>query len=512
MVKSNKDIADYLYQFSDLLDAAGADRYRVRAYRRAARELLKEKEIILQNPQFDLTSIPGIGKKIASVIQHIIVNNQLPEIINSSADKKVTGKRPRKFLRLYHALPIAYHLERLLNKIPEVTKVAWCGEIRRKVEVVTSLDFLICTEDFNTIIEHLSDQNELHHIIEQADDFLHGVLWSGAILHLYNASKSFFGARLLMLTGNQKHLEELKQHAQNHSYQLNNKGLYKNEYKVAGQSEKSIYTHLKLSYIEPELREGRNEISVAIRHQLPKLITLKDIRGDLHSHTTETDGKESLETMVRGAIELGYEYVAITDHSKRLTITNGMDEKRLLNQIKQIDKLNEQLSHFRILKSIEVDILEDGSLDLTNDVLKELDIVVCSIHSRFRIPEHKQTTRILKAMDNPYFNILGHATGRLIKSRPAYEINLQKIFEAAKERGCCIELNGQPYRLDINDLYCQMAKSIGVKMAISSDAHSVRELRFMQFGIYQARRGWLEKSDVINAHGWRTLMRMIKRI
>jgi len=249
----------------------------------------------------------------------------------------------------------------------------------------------------------------------------------------------------------------------------------------------------------------------AERNTLPTLITLNDIKGDLHSHTNETDGVEALEVMVEAAMQLRYEYFAITDHSKRLAITNGLDEKRLLKQIEQINKLNSKYPHFKILKSIEVDILEDGSLDLSDDVLKELDIRVCSIHSKFKLPTDKQTERIIRAMDNPYFNILGHMTGRLLTSRKPYDLQIEKIFIAAKERGCFIELNSQPARLDIHDVYCKQAKEIGLKVSISSDAHSVRELSFMSFGVNQARRGWLEKGDVINTRNVSELLKIIKR-
>ena len=250
---------------------------------------------------------------------------------------------------------------------------------------------------------------------------------------------------------------------------------------------------------------------MVILGSLEGVLIVTHIKGDLHSHTNETDGIESLEIMVKAAIEKGYEYLAITDHSKRLTITNGLDEKRLLQQIKFIDKLNEKLINFTILKSIEVDILEDGKLDLSNDVLKELDLCVCSIHSKFKLPEVIQTERIIRAMDNPYFNILGHATGRLITSRPSYPIQMEKILHAAKERNCFIELNSQPSRLDICDKYCLMAKKLGVKIAISSDAHSVPELDFVRFGINQARRGWLEANDVINTRQLKELKKILKR-
>ncbi len=321
------------------------------------------------------------------------------------------------------------------------------------------------------------------------------ILNSGIAIKLQMTSTKNYATELLYLTGSPGHIEGLQQ--------INKK--------LHGTSEDAIYQHLKLDFIPPELRENQGEIAAARSHTLPILINLSDIKGDLHCHTWETDGTESLEMMIESAITKGYEYVAITDHSKRLAITNGLDEKRLLAQIKLIDELNGRLKNFTILKGIEVDILRNGALDLSNDVLKELDLCVCSIHSDFKLTEKEQTERIIRAMDNPYFTILGHATGRLLNYREPYPINVERILHAAKERHCFIELNAQPARLDMNDHYCRMAKLLGVKIAISSDAHSSRELNFMQLGIYQARRGWLEAKDVINTRSLKDFKKLIKR-
>jgi DNA polymerase (family 10) len=265
-----------------------------------------------------------------------------------------------------------------------------------------------------------------------------------------------------------------------------------------------------MQYVEPELRENNGEIEAALKHKLPKLVELSDIRGDLHSHTNETDGHYTLAEMVAVAQAKGYEYLAITDHSQRLTVANGLDKKRLLAQIRAIDALNEQLKGFTILKAIEVDILEDGSLDLPDDVLKELDLTVCSVHSKFNLSEKKQTERIVRAMDNPHFKILGHPTGRLLNQRPPYALDLSQLLQAAKERGCVVELNAQPERLDFNDIYCRMAKEVGVKVAISTDAHSIYHFDFMRFGVGQARRGWLEADDVINTRNLRDLRKLLQ--
>ncbi len=511
MNKTNQELARSLFQFSDLMEASGENPYKIRAYRRAAESILQlkdEVETIFKEGK-DLTSIPKIGKGIASVLIHLILTNKEPRLAERKNEARLP--KPMPFIRLYHALITNDLILNHLKAIPEVLWVRSCGDFRRKKELITELNYLICVSDFSKVIKKVSEFREITTILDQSADRVSFFLNTGMKMELFLTSENSKGVDLIYKTGNINHIEALENLAKLQKLNLNEKGLFKNNKLIAGKNENSVYSHLGLEFIEPELREGRGEIEAAKNHSLPKLIELKELKGDLHSHTNETDGKESLESMVKTAIEHGYEYFAITDHSKRLAITNGLNEKRLLQQIEQIDELNASQNSILILKSIEVDILEDGSLDLSNEVLKKLDIRVCSIHSKFKLSEEKQTERIIKAMDNPYFNILGHPTGRLIKSRPPYPLNIEKIMLAAKERNCFLELNSQPYRLDINDSYCQMAKELGVKIAISSDAHSSRGLDFMKLGIYQARRGWLEKGDVLNTYSWPDLKKILQR-
>ena len=249
----------------------------------------------------------------------------------------------------------------------------------------------------------------------------------------------------------------------------------------------------------------------AQKGRLPELITLQDIRGDLHAHTTLTDGRHSLEQMVAAAKERGYEYLAITEHSKRVTMARGLDAKSLAQRNEEIDNLNDKLEGIVLLKSIEVDILKEGSLDLPDEILKELDLTVGAIHYDTKLSRKKQTDRIIRAMDNPYFNILAHPTGRLINERFPYEVDVERLLEAAKERGCCMELNAHPDRLDLSDRFCKTAKEMDVKIAISTDAHSKTDLEFMRFGVYQGRRGWLEVEDVLNTNSLTKLKKLIER-
>ncbi len=320
-----------------------------------------------------------------------------------------------------------------------------------------------------------------------------------------------YGAAMLYFTGSKAHNVALRKKAVENDWKMNEYGLFKGKKRIGGKTEKELYEKFGLQYIEPELRENRGEFDAAANNELPDLVKLKDIRGDLQSHTKATDGKYSLEEMATAAKEKGYDYFAITDHSKRVTVANGMDEKRLLKQLEEIDRLNEKIKGFRVLKSVEVDILKDGTLDLADEVLEKLDIVICSIHYNFKLSRQAQTRRVLKAMEHPCFHILAHPTGRMLGKREPYEIDLEKVIDAAKENRCYLEINAQPDRLDLNDVYAGMAKEKGVKLAISTDAHTISDLDLMRFGVGQARRAWLQKEDILNTHSWEELKKMLKR-
>jgi DNA polymerase (family 10) len=299
--------------------------------------------------------------------------------------------------------------------------------------------------------------------------------------------------------------------AQEKNLKINEYGVFKGRKQIAGETEEEIYALFDLPYIAPELREDRGEIEAAANGRLPTLITLDDIRGDLQMHTTASDGKSSLQDMTKAAQKRGYEYIAITDHSKYVRVAQGLDEERLAQQIEDIARLNEQLDGIQVLKSAEVDILKDGSLDLADDILKELDLVVCSIHAHFKLSQKQQTTRIIRAMDNPYFTILAHPAGRKIGARAPYDVEMEQIMQAALERGCFLELNAHPERLDLNEVYCKMAKEMGLKISIATDAHRRNGLDYMRFGIGQAQRGWLEAEDVLNTRSLKALKSLLKR-
>jgi DNA polymerase (family 10) len=266
-----------------------------------------------------------------------------------------------------------------------------------------------------------------------------------------------------------------------------------------------------LPYIEPELREDRGEIQAAREQRLPKLVTVDDIRGDLHCHTDDSDGRNTLEEMAAAAETRGYAYIAVTNHSQSLKIAGGLGPKAVRKLIKRIDSLNAGLNRLVVLKSMEIDILRDGRLDMPDDLLAELDFVIGSVHTDFRLSREQQTERILRAMDNPYFTILGHPSGRLINRRKAYDVDLVTVIEAAAERGCHLELNAHPDRLDLDDIHCRHAKEAGVKVAVSTDAHGIGHYEHMRLGVAQARRGWLEADDVLNTRSLADLRQLLQR-
>jgi DNA polymerase (family 10) len=312
--------------------------------------------------------------------------------------------------------------------------------------------------------------------------------------------KESFGAALLYFTGSKEHNVTLRGRANKMGYTLNEYALatLKGERPVASATEKEIYAKLDLDYIPPELRENTGEIDAAAEHRLPDLVELADMRGDLQMHTTASDGRNSIEEMALAAKELGYEYISLTDHSKAVTVANGLDEKRTLEQIKKIQAANAKHLGIRILASSEVDVLKNGKLDLDDEVLAQLDVVLVSIHSYMTMERAEMTERILAAIENPFTQIVGHPTGRLVLRRDAYAYDMERVLDAAHKHGVVMECNASPERLDLKDTHLRMAKERGVKIVISTDAHTTRGLQAMRYGVLMARRGWIEKKDVIN--------------
>jgi DNA polymerase (family X) len=423
--------------------------------------------------------------------------------------KDYSRKGGSKRVKLHEASGMIQPLLEYLGKKADDITVA--GSYRRQKETVGDIDILGISKYPGKAMDHFVNFDEVERVISKGESRSSVKLRTGLQVDLRIFNKQSYGAAMLYFTGSKAHNIALRKIGQEKNYKINEYGLYKGSKRIAGKTEKEIYENLGLGFIEPELREDRGEIESARKGRLPDLITIDDIKGDLQTHTNATDGKYSLEEMAKAAEETGYEYYAVTDHSKKVAMARGLDEKRLSSQIGEIDKMNLKMKSLRILKSVEVDILEDGSLDLHDDILKELDLVVCAIHYNMNLSKKKQTIRILKAMENPYTNILAHPTGRKINARNGYDIDMEQIMKEAKNQGFFLEINSNPDRLDLNDKYIKQAKEIGLKLAISTDAHSVDNLRYMKYGVAQARRGWLEKDDVINTRSWKDLKKLLKR-
>ncbi len=572
MTRHNAEIAAMFEHMADLLEILGENPFRVRAYRNASRNiysLSRDLPDMIKSGQ-DLTEIPGIGDDLAEKIETIVKTGELPALnklekrVPSILSEllKIEGLGPKRVIILHRklkirtlkdlqraiaknkikelhgfgektqarietglahyqtyrqrtkladAIPIADRLVNYLKQLASINQVIVAGSYRRRLETIGDLDILVTAHDIKPIGDHFIKFEETAEVLSHGPTRSTIRLRSGIQVDLRVVEEKSYGAALIYFTGSKAHNITIRKIAISKKLKINEYGVFKGEKYLLGRTEAEIYKKLNLEFIPPELREDRGEIAAAKNHSLPTLIELKDIRGDLHCHTKATDGRDSLEKMATKAEELGYEYLAITDHSQHLAMVRGFDKKSLLKQIKQIDQLNKKLKKLTILKSCEVDILEDGSLDLPDEVLAELDLTVCSIHSHFALSSKKQTERIIRAMDNPYCNILAHPTTRLINQREPLQIDLEKIILAAKDRNCILEINAQPDRCDLNDSNARLAKEMGVKLAVSTDSHNIEQLNYMQLGIYQARRAWLEKNDVINTRSLAEFKKLLQR-
>jgi DNA polymerase (family 10) len=449
--------------------------------------------------QGKIRDLLGFGEKTERAI--------IEEIDRMEQQKKEGKER----LKLAVAEQIAGPLLEYLIGIKSIKDIAIAGSYRRRRETVGDLDILVTCKKYSDIMDRFVGYEDVEKVIARGKTKSSVILRQGLQVDLRVVPQVSYGAALLYFTGSKEHNIAVRKIAQKKGLKINEYGVFEEDKRIAGKTEKQVYEHVELPYIQPELRENRGETEAARKGNLPDLITLDSIKGDLHVHTKETDGHHSLEEMAHAAQKKGYEYIAITDHSRHVTVANGLDEKRLSRQIDRIERFNDDKEKILVLKSIELDILEDGSLDLSDDIIERLDLVLCSVHSKFNLSSQKQTERIIRAMDNPFFNILCHPSGRLINERPPYEVDMEKVIRAAKERGCFLELNAHPDRLDLNDIHCKMAKDIGVKVAIATDAHRIDDLKWMTCGIGQARRGWLESADVLNTLSWKELKKLIRR-
>ncbi|TAM46647.1 MAG: DNA polymerase/3'-5' exonuclease PolX [Gammaproteobacteria bacterium] len=568
----NADIAAVFDEIADLLEIQGENPFRIRAYRNAARQMesmgMPAADMVAKGE--DLTELPGIGDDLAAKIREMVETGKCKALEKLRAKfpptittlLKLPGLGPKRVKTLYdklkiktleqlkaaarehrirelegfgdkteatilealeqhaeqvtrfklavaaqYAEPLASYLKRSRN----VKQVEIAGSYRRCKETVGDLDLLATTKGASNVMDRFVKYDEVRDVLAHGETRATVRLKCGLQVDLRVVSTESFGAALQYFTGSKAHNIEIRRLGQDRKLKINEYGVFKGKKSIAGATEESVYRAVGLPWIAPELREDRGEIEAARKGKLPKLVELSDLRGDLHAHTKATDGHHTLKEMAEAAKARGLEYLAITEHSRRLTVAHGLDPHRLRKQMEEIDRLNQNLSGITILKGVEVDILEDGSLDLPDEVLTECDLVVGAVHSKFHLPRAKQTQRILRAMERPYFSILAHPSGRLIGSREAYEVDMLKIIRAAKARGCFLELNAHPERLDLMDVNCQLAKDENVLVAISSDAHRLQDFDNLKYGVGQARRGWLTKDDVLNTRPLKLLVSLLRR-
>ena len=400
--------------------------------------------------------------------------------------------------RLDTAYETAQQLTHYLKEFRGVEEVTPAGSLRRGRETVGDVDLLVTGYDHAGIADHFAKFPGVAQLLAKGEDKVSLKLQNDLQVDVRLLDRESYGAALQYFTGSKEHNVALRERAKKRGWKLSEYGLFKGEEALARRTEEEIYAKLDLQWIPPELRENQGEIEAAEKGELPKLVELEDIKGDLHMHTTASDGKASVEEMAEAAKKLGYEYILITDHSKAVTIANGLDEKRAVENIRRIKAARKKVKNIEIWTGAEVDILGDGSLDYPDEILKQFDIVLVSIHSRMNMPAEEMTARLLKALANPYVRILGHPTGRQILKRDPFVFDLEKVFAAAKEYGVILELNGHPERLDLCDRHLKLARDRGMKVIISTDAHSPDHFKLMRYGVVTARRGWMRKEDVLN--------------
>lgn len=570
---TNADIAAILEHIAVLLEFKGENPFRIRAYRnaaRAVRDCPRTVAQMLDDPQAPLTDMPGIGKDLAEKIGHLVRTGTTPiydelcaEIPESVlAILRIPGLGPKRAAVIFHELGIATleqlrqacHEQRIrglkgfgakmeatileglsiaseaerrilwaeadvhaqallahLGKEPGVRRAEVAGSYRRRKETVGDLDVLVVADDPAAATDHMLTYPSVAEILAHGATKTSFRLTSRLQVDIRVVPDESFGAALQYFTGSQAHNIVLRGMAKARGLKINEYGVYSGESQIAGRTEEEVYAALDLPCFAPELREARQEFHWAESGKLPKLIQLDDIQGDLHMHSTWTDGLLSIEEMAAAARQRGLKYIAITDHSKRAAMVGGLDSARLLEQWAQIDQLNQSDPGITVLKGVEVDILEQGGLDIEDEVLAQADWVVASVHFGQSQPRQRITERILGALANPYVCVLAHPTGRLLTRRKPYEVDLEAVIQAARDHGKCLELNAHPSRLDLDDVACAAAQAAGVPVVISTDAHSMDGLAAMRYGINQARRGGLTAKDVLNTLSWNKVRKRLPR-
>jgi len=555
----NLELARIFNEIADMLEIKGESPFRIQAYRRGARAmeaLAEDIEEIYQRGE--LRNIPGVGESLAEKIREylesgrmsyfeelraslpsgVVTLMQVPEVgpktalllyeklgittidelerackegkvrtlprMGAKTEENILKgiellRRTKERLPLGVVLPHAQEIVDILGRLRQVQEISLAGSIRRMKETIGDIDILVTSTDPDVVMDTFTSLPRVSQVLSKGTTRSSVVLDVGIQADVRVVEPESFGAALQYFTGSKEHNIRLRERAVRKGLKINEYGVFlvRNEKRIAGRTEEEVYATLGLPWIPPEIREDQGEIDLAEKGKLPALIQISDIKGDLHMHTRWSDGADSVEEMAKAAKARGYEYICITDHSQSLKFAGGVPIDELREHARAVRRLSDKLG-IAILIGSEVDILPDGSLDYPDEVLKELDVVVASVHSRFRMSEEEMTRRIVKAMENPHVDILGHPTGRLLGQRDPYQVDIEKIVEAARRTQTVLEINATPERLDLKDSHARMAKEHGVKLAINTDAHSRHQLRYMEFGVGTARRGWLEPKDVVN--------------
>ena len=568
----NQEIAKIFNDIADLLEIKGENPFRIRAYRRAAQNIEGFSKDVSETSKDELMKIPGIGQDLAGKIEEYVKTGNLqfyedlkkevpgglstllsvPSLGPKTAkllfeklkvkdletlerlakDHKLIGlpgikekteenilkgiemlKRGVERQPLGKVLPIANDIVKHLRQKAHVKKLSIAGSIRRWKDTIKDIDILATSEDPRQVMSVFVHLPYVKDVLMQGPTKSSVIIHEGLQVDLRVVEEENFGAALAYFTGSKAHNIRLREMAVKSGLKINEYGIFRerDDKRLGGNEEEDVYRILGLSYIPPEMREDTGEIEAALKGRLPRLVELKDIKGDLHVHSKWSDGSHDFEELTEEARKRGYEYIAITDHSKGLGIARGLTAEKLLDERKKIDALNKKLKGFRILAGIEVDVRSDGQLDLPDDVLEKMDIVVASIHSGFKQSREQLTKRLVSAMKKPYVSVIAHPTGRLIGERDPYDIDINEVFKTAKETGTAFEINAYPLRLDLNDVYSRMAKEMGIPLVISTDTHIISQFDYMAYGVSIARRGWLEKEDILNTLNYDSLIKALKK-
>jgi len=554
----NKELADLFEKMADILEFKGENPFKISAYRKASRvigDLTQDIEEIAEQGELKnisgigegmaqkiveylktgkiskfeevrkgvsdeliaIMDIPGVGPKTLSMLHKEKGIGSLSQLEKALEDGSLMGlfgmgekkienikrgiqllKQSKGRMNLGLAFPVAKQIVETLRHKTGSKKIEWAGSLRRMKENIGDIDILATGPDKEKIVQAFIHIPEVKEVLASGETKASIIVEGGTQVDLRVVEEDSYGAALQYFTGSKGHNIHLRGIAKAKGIKINEYGVFKGKKKIAGKEEKDVYRVLGMDWIDPELREDRGEIEASQKGRLPKLVQESEIKGDLHVHSKWSDGASSIEEIARVAQDRGYQYVAICDHSKFLKIAHGLDESRLVKQIEEIDRLNEKLKGFQILKGTEVDILADGKLDFPDKMLEKLDFVVAAIHSGFKQDKGKMTKRIIRALENPCIHILAHPSGRLLGARDPYEVEIEELMETAKKYGKALEINAYFERLDLDDIHCRKAKEMGIQVGIGTDAHHLDQMWMISLGVAVARRGWLEAKDVLN--------------